>query len=254
MASSRIFAQRGRGFISLRCSFSGGLRITQKIGNSNAKEFAYTCATSQSPLKQVLDEHSDFSVKLNKLCDDAIDNFVPKGYPQSVSDGYGRYATGHFVSSVFSSAGGVLSMQALLHAVGLGVGAIPLAAALNWVIKDGLGQLGGVIFASMVNNRFDADPKKWRLFASISMELSSLLEFITPLYPHYFLPIASVANVGKNISFLAASASRAAIHNSYAVNENLADVTAKAGSQSIFASTIGTGMLYMFFYIGEMPY
>ena len=33
--------------------------------------------------------------------------------------------------------------QALFHAVGLGQGAIPMAAALNWIIKDGLGQLGG---------------------------------------------------------------------------------------------------------------
>ena len=40
-------------------------------------------------------------------------------------------------------------MQALLHAVGLGDGAIPMAAALNWVIKDGVGQLGGVLFASV---------------------------------------------------------------------------------------------------------
>ncbi|CAM9118404.1 unnamed protein product, partial [Ectocarpus fasciculatus] len=157
--------------------------------------------------------------------------FVPKGYPQSVSSSYGRYASGHFASSVFSSAGGVLSMQALLHAVGLGAGAIPMAAALNWVIKDGLGQLGGVAFASFINNRFDADPKKWRIFAAMAMELSSLLEFMTPLCPQYFIPLASIANVGKNISFLAASASRAAIHNSFATNENLADVTAKGGSQ-----------------------
>ena len=30
--------------------------------------------------------------------------------------------------------------------------ALPIAATLNWVIKDGLGQLGGVIFASVVSN------------------------------------------------------------------------------------------------------
>ena len=36
-------------------------------------------------------------------------------------------------------------------------------------------------------------------------------------------------NIGKNISFLAASASRAAIHKSYAKHENLADITAKTG-------------------------
>ena len=43
----------------------------------------------------------------------------------------------------------VLSTQALLIAVGVGTeSAAPMAAALNWFMKDGLGQLGGVIFAS----------------------------------------------------------------------------------------------------------
>ena len=36
-----------------------------------------------------------------------------------------------------------------------------MAAALNWVIKDGMGQLGGVLFASFINTRFDADPKRF---------------------------------------------------------------------------------------------
>lgn len=62
-------------------------------------------------------------------------------------------------------------MQALLSAIGIGSGdgSLPLAATLNWVIKDGLGQFGGVLFASMVNNQFDADPKKWRMISSLSM-------------------------------------------------------------------------------------
>ena len=36
------------------------------------------------------------------------------------------------------------------------------------------------------------------------------------------------------------SASRAAIHKTFAIKENLADITAKSGSQSILSSTIGT--------------
>lgn len=62
--------------------------------------------------------------------------------------------------------GWIVSPQALLFAVGLNATtAIPAAAALNWVIKDGLGQFGGMFFASLVNKKFDADPKKWRLVA-----------------------------------------------------------------------------------------
>ncbi|RYG41697.1 hypothetical protein EON68_02795, partial [archaeon] len=134
----------------------------------------------------------------------------------------------------------VLSTQALLYAVGLGAGSIPVAAALNWVIKDGLGQLGGVLSAALINNRFDADPKKWRYTSAMLLDISTLLEILTPLAPAAFVPLGALANVGKNISWLAASATRAGMHQTLAINGNLADVTAKAGSQTIAASTAGT--------------
>lgn len=62
----------------------------------------------------------------------------------------------------------VLSTQSLLFAVGLGAGSIPLAAALNWVIKDGLGQLGGVLYAARVNNSFDSNPRRWCFLAGMN--------------------------------------------------------------------------------------
>jgi hypothetical protein len=115
-------------------------------------------------------------------------------------------------------------MQSLLCAVGVGASAaLPMAATLNWVIKDGLGQLGGVIFArysytrpsqrskqrvrlahacfalllpahvwcgsivhrpslSVVSNQFDADPKRWRMAAALSMDAG------TVPYPGHTLP------------------------------------------------------------------
>lgn len=87
-----------------------------------------------------------------------------------------------------------------------------------------------------------ADPRRWRLISSVALDASSFLELVSPLAPTLFIPIAAAANVGKNISWLAASASRAAIHNSFAKCDNLADVTAKAGSQSIAASLVGTSL------------
>jgi hypothetical protein len=117
-----------------------------------------------------------------------------------------------------------------------------LAHCLIFAECHGLTLLVGGFGGSAVNNRFDAEPKRWRMLSSIALDSAMFLELLTPLVPQYFLPIASVANIGKNISFLAASASRATIHKSFAVHENLADVTAKAGSQTIAASMIGTGL------------
>lgn len=167
---------------------------------------------------------------------------LPKNYPHSVSEGYAPYVQRQMVSAFLSSAGGVMSMQAMLSAVGVGSGALPMAATLSWVLKDGLGQLGSIFFANFVNNRFDSEPKRWRLLAALSLELACFAEMLTAVFPVYFLPIAALANTGKNIAFLASSASRAALHVSLAKAHNLADITAKAGSQNILSSMCGTGL------------
>ncbi|KAF4320923.1 hypothetical protein BBO99_00000722 [Phytophthora kernoviae] len=94
----------------------------------------------------------------------------------------------------------------------------------------------------VVNNRYDADPKRWRVASSVALDVAVLGEILTPLAPGSFLAIASLANVAKNVAWLSASATRAGFHNSFAIRENLADVTAKAGSQAIASSIFGTGL------------
>lgn len=71
---------------------------------------------------------------------------------------------------------GVLSTQALLFAIGLGSGSVPLAAAVNWVLKDGLGQFGGVLYASLYGTKFDQDPKRQRWMATVALQFSTFLE------------------------------------------------------------------------------
>lgn len=72
-----------------------------------------------------------------------------------------------------------------------------MAAALNWIIKDGLGQLGGVLYAGVVGDRFDSNPKRHRMRAAILMQLAGALEIVSPLWPAGFLAIASISNIGE---------------------------------------------------------
>ena len=172
-----------------------------------------------------------------------LQHMLPKGYPHSVSAPYTPYSQYTFVQCLASTASGVLSMQCLLFAVGLGQPlAVPAAAAVQWVMKDGLGQLGGMLFASYVNVSFDSDAKRWRMIAAMLLDGSVMVEMCTPLVPALFLPLASAANIGKNVAWLSTSASRACIHRSFCREENLADVTAKSGSQAIAASLVGTAL------------
>ena len=133
-----------------------------------------------------------------------MEHLLPKDYGSSVSEGYIDYVKWSMLASITGTVSGVLSMEALLFAMGLGAGSLPMAAALNWIIKDGLGQFGGMLCASFINQKFDADPKRWRLMAAGVLDVSVLLEVLTPLWPKSFLLMASIANVGKNIGWISA--------------------------------------------------
>lgn len=54
----------------------------------------------------------------------------------------------------------VLPLQSLLAAVGVGAQrTLPTAAAINWVLKDGLGRLGRLSVATSFGQSFDSDLK-----------------------------------------------------------------------------------------------
>jgi hypothetical protein len=226
---------------------NGKFMVEQEGGDANVFVKKYGIEpTSTLPVLSALQLKSALAQsqpeRLTSLFQSMADHLLPKNYKTSVGPTYTTYVKWGMLSSTIGTVSGVLSMQTLLYAVGMGQSAIVGAAAINWVLKDGLGQLGGVLFASFLNQRFDAEPRRWRFMSALVLDLSILLEVLTPLFPGYFLPIASVANIGKNIGWLSASATRAGLFRSFMREENLADITGKAGSQTIAASVVGTGL------------
>lgn len=116
------------------------------------------------------------------------------------------------------------------------------AAAYTWVLKDGIGQLGGILFASRYGSNFDEDIKKWRFLAILALNLSIYIEIMTLRFPQHFLALASLANVGKNICFLLAAASRASINLRFAKQNNVGDISGKSVSQFTTTSLMGMGL------------
>jgi hypothetical protein len=98
------------------------------------------------------------------------------------------------------------------------------AAAYQWVLKDGLGQVGAILFASRFGKNFDADIKKWRFMSIAVLNLAFWVEITALACPQYFLAIASLANVFKNVCFMLSSASRASINYRFAKSNNIADL------------------------------
>jgi hypothetical protein len=224
-----------------------GVLYAESPGSKNTWEKNETSSAGEAGLS--LPGSTEGNQKIERYTKEVLGFFLPAKYPESVAQGYSQFAGFCFTASIAGSAAMVLSTQTLLLAVGV-VGsnvqqAGIMAGAFNWVMKDFVGQLGGVIFASQMGKTraFDADPKRWRMVAAMALDGATLIEILSPLFPAVLiLPVASIANVGKNIGFLTASASRASLHQSVAITGNLGDVTAKSGSQSIMASLIGTSL------------
>lgn len=173
------------------------------------------------------------------------ETMLPVGYPHSVHPNFLPFNTWNFGQSVAGSANGVLATQCLL--VGLGLagsanGSLAMAATLSWILKDGLGQLGGILFVARFGARFDRGVKKYRLLASAMMSLASFFEMLVPMMPGLFLPIAAAANVCKNVAWMGMSATKAQINRHFSLIDNMGDLTGKSASLNTTASLAGTGL------------
>lgn len=124
------------------------------------------------------------------------------------------------------------------------------AATINWILKDGLGQTGGIALITLLGSRLDSQARFLRFHATILFLIGSMLEFSIPIacnafdYSNssVFLILASAANVLKNVSWMVNSATRAHFMKNFALRGNLGDLTGKAASQMTLASLIGTGL------------
>uniref|UniRef100_A0A7N2KUP3 Protein root UVB sensitive/RUS domain-containing protein n=1 Tax=Quercus lobata TaxID=97700 RepID=A0A7N2KUP3_QUELO len=69
--------------------------------------------------------------------------------------------------------------------------------------------------------------------------LSIGVELLTPVFPQYFLLLASVANIAKQISLASYLATNTAICRSFAISDNLGEVSAKAQIQTVCFDNLG---------------
>ncbi|XVF59527.1 hypothetical protein PTKIN_Ptkin07bG0283200 [Pterospermum kingtungense] len=176
----------------------------------------------------------DKVVEVSRL---AVRNFF---IPKQVSENYMGYVKWKLLHRVFSSALQVLATQAMFRAIGIGYfRSLPSAAAVNWVLKDGLGRLCRCIYTASLASSFDTNLKRVRFATSLLFTLSIGVELLTPVFPHHFLLLASLANIAKQMSLACYVVTNSAIHRSFAVADNLAEVSAKSQIQSVCFDNLG---------------
>ncbi|KAJ3278434.1 hypothetical protein HK104_002346 [Borealophlyctis nickersoniae] len=100
--------------------------------------------------------------------------------------------------------------------------------------------LGRILFAWKLSFRLDADAKTWRFAADILNDAGTFVELITPLLPRgAFIPLACFATLLKSLCGVAAGSTKAALSQHFAINDNMADLAAKDGSQETILGLVG---------------
>lgn len=73
---------------------------------------------------------------------------LPNGYPESVSDDYLEYQIWDTMQAFCSTIIGAFKTRAVLKGVGVGDStANAVSAAITWILRDGIGMFGRIIFA-----------------------------------------------------------------------------------------------------------
>nr|XP_027095383.1 protein root UVB sensitive 3-like [Coffea arabica] len=175
-----------------------------------------------------------------------LEAFLPEGFPDSVTSDYVPFQVWDSLQGLSTYVRTMLSTQALLSAIGVGEkSATVIGATFQWFLRDLTGMLGGILFTFYQGSNLDSNAKMWRLVADLMNDLGMLMDLLSPLFPSAFSFILCLGSLSRSFTGVASGATRAALTQHFALQNNAADISAKEGSQETLATMIGMafGML-----------
>ncbi|KAK4510062.1 uncharacterized protein ATC70_006231 [Mucor velutinosus] len=189
---------------------------------------------------QLRQNNSGFSA-FNSMKQNMREMFLPVGYPESVHDCYKKFHAWLFLETYVGSAIGVLCSQAMLASLGLGtMEATGGAVAIQWVLKDGIGEIGKLFFIKRYASSFDSHPKTWKFVCEIFSTVGSFLQLCTSVVtPKLFLPLAAAGNMFELIHESIWIASHMTFTKHFSPNGNIGDIVAKDDAQMSTAHLMG---------------
>lgn len=166
---------------------------------------------------------------------------------------YYKYSTWTAVAGFFGSAMSMFATGSMLTAVGAESDPANtcVAAITRWLVKDALGQLGGVFGMSTVGKLPDINPKAGRMLSNAFLSFSALIECTSPLWLpacsnwtwwFAFGALAIGTGIFRNMAMMIASASRAHQLTWLAPRRAavIGELTARAATQMTAAGLLGT--------------
>ncbi|CAG0890497.1 unnamed protein product [Cyprideis torosa] len=193
-------------------------------GSGSTKEFSITKSGRIRPGHH----HQDSSLRRF-----LIEAFLPQGYPESVSSDYLEYQVWDTIQAFCSSLNGSFATRAVLKGAGVGdESATALAATVSWLLRDGTGMVSRIVFAWWKGQDLDFNNKQWRLFADVACDIATALNMSSALFGDtFYTPILCLSSATLALVSVAGGATRVAVQQHQALRGNMADVSAKDGSQ-----------------------
>jgi len=152
--------------------------------------------------------------------------------PMSVSSDYWEWVSWRLLARFFGTCLNVFGTQSLLMATGLGAkNALTASVAINWMVKDGLGRIARLLIATNYSRKFDTNIKKARFISTLVHTVCMTGEFLTPIFPAYFILLAAISNVGKAVIITAFVSTAPSLSIVFAKRHTVCDITAKTQAQ-----------------------
>lgn len=172
--------------------------------------------------------------------------FLPVGFPHSVHSVYKSTHIWQFCETTIGSAMSVLCSQAMLSSLGLSASPATsgtTAVAINWVLKDIVGEVLKLGFIQQFAQSFDSHPKSWKLVGEVCSLTGSLMQLSTALVgSKYFLLFAGLGFGLRSIHFSIWGATHMTFTRNFALSGNVGDVVAKDDTQMAVAHLLGTAI------------
>ncbi|MED6216683.1 Protein root UVB sensitive 3 [Stylosanthes scabra] len=231
-------------------AFSNSIILEEWNGSSSSKlSKTFTIHASSSSLS-----FQRSGARFTHLWRRLLQALVPEGFPSSVTADYVPFQIWDTLQGLSTYTRTMLSTQALLSAIGVGEkSATVVGATFQWFLRDLTGMLGGILFTFYQGSNLDSNAKMWRLVADLMNDLGMLMDLISPLFPSAFVIIVCLGSISRSFTGVASGATRAALTQHFALQDNAADISAKEGSQETMATMTGMalGMLVAHITIGH---
>ncbi|XP_057481118.1 protein root UVB sensitive 3-like isoform X1 [Actinidia eriantha] len=214
--------------------------VVEEWSGSSSTKLNRTATITSSPSSIAIRRSGS---RFNQISRRILQAFVPEGFPGSVTPDYVSFQTWDLLQGLSTYIRTMLSTQALLSAIGVGEkSATVIGATFQWFLRDLTGMLGGILFTFYQGSNLDSNAKMWRLIADLMNDLGMLMDLVSPLFPSAFVFIVCLGSLSRSFTGVASGATRAALTQHFALQNNAADISAKEGSQETVATMIGMAL------------